>query len=335
MKPGGVLGSMAVLLALSQSAMAACPTPGRPFIEVLVAVEPPDRIIADTLVKHLRAELSGRSIDVCEQATSPSQLARVKLHVKRDGSGSVIAFIGLEDTLLKKGVTREIDLTALPDDVRPTTVATAADELLRAAWTELTLDDAPPPTSPPPVEVVRAVQSTQRQSPSPPERFEIGPFAAGSTSPQRKAIGAGVLGYGWWSPNVGAVSTLEVSRGLAVSSADGESRIDTASIGIGPAVSLFSDHSRSGLRLEILMLGTLARSSGDAGQTAHGTSAMAATVELSTGARVWVRTGGLGWSLGVALRVPIRPVRADDERTTVTAVEGAAGVLSLGAAFVR
>jgi hypothetical protein len=335
MRAARLLRGVALLIAIARSSMAAeCPTAGRPFIEVVVEVEPPDRIIADTLVKHLRAELSSRGIEVCEQAASRSQLGRVKLHVKRDGKGSVVAVIGLEDTLMKKEVTREIDLTALPDDARPTTVATSADELLRAAWAELTLADAPPPTSPPPAEVVEALRSTQKELASR-DNTELGAFASGAVARRRTAVGGGLFANGWLSPRVGIASMLEGGRGLSVESVDGHSRIDTVSIGLGPTVSPFADHARSGVRFESLVHGTLALSSGDAAPTAHGSSATAGSVEVSAGVRAWLRAGPLGWTLGAAFRIPLRPVRADDEQRVVTALEGPSGVLTLGVAVVR
>jgi hypothetical protein len=323
MRAARLLRGVALLIAIARSSMAAeCPTAGRPFIEVVVEVEPPDRIIADTLVKHLRAELSSRGIEVCEQAASRSQLGRVKLHVKRDGKGSVVAVIGLEDTLMKKEVTREIDLT------------TSADELLRAAWAELTLADAPPPTSPPPAEVVEALRSTQKELASR-DNTELGAFASGAVARRRTAVGGGLFANGWLSPRVGIASMLEGGRGLSVESVDGHSRIDTVSIGLGPTVSPFADHARSGVRFESLVHGTLALSSGDAAPTAHGSSATAGSVEVSAGVRAWLRAGPLGWTLGAAFRIPLRPVRADDEQRVVTALEGPSGVLTLGVAVVR
>lgn len=321
-------------LATRPARAAGCPAPGRPFVDVGVEVKPPDVVIATTLVAHLRAELAGRQIDVCEGATAGGHLARVRLQVRRDEAGAVVARIALEDRLLRKEVSREIDLTPLPDDVRPTTVATAADELLRAAWTELTLGDAPAPSAPPPAAVVEAVRATQTR-PLTPLPIEGGALALASVSGHRTSLGGGLLGYLWLWPHLGLTARMEATRGLSVSSTHGHARLDTLAFGLGPVVSPWSVRRRAGVRLEPLVQATLALPSGDAAPGATARDGATSTLDLSLGARGWLRAGDLVLTAGLGVSYTLRPVRASDESSTVTALEGIAGSLSIGVMAMR
>jgi hypothetical protein len=82
-----------------------------------------------------------------------------------DGAAGVLALVRIamlehgkvrvriEDALTE----RVLELAAAPRDAWSVAIAAGADELLRASWVELMLDDAPPPVSPPPPAVERSL----------------------------------------------------------------------------------------------------------------------------------------------------------------------------------
>jgi len=86
-----------------------------------------------------------------------------------DGAAGVLALVRIamleggkvrvriEDALTDKHVERVLALAAAPRDAWSVAIAAGADELLRASWVELVLDDAPPPASPPPRAVERSL----------------------------------------------------------------------------------------------------------------------------------------------------------------------------------
>ena len=74
--------------------------------------------------------------------------------------------ITVRDRLTRKLVERVVPLGAEPLDVWSVLLVSAADELLRASWVELSMPDAPPPSAPPP-DVVREVVARSIDPPLP------------------------------------------------------------------------------------------------------------------------------------------------------------------------
>jgi hypothetical protein len=332
------LAALAALSLLLEGARAAaadptCGTSSRPVVELVLEVEPPDRIIGTTLQQHLRAELGAREIDVCVAPVTPRQpIARVSLHVDHPARGPVVATIRVGDLVTDKRLERALDLTRLPDDSRPLAVAAAVDELLRASWVELTLSDAPRPSVAPPAAVVHAVASSARPSPAAPSPspsiIEVGVVAAASDLVgHRTAFGGEAWIGGWFHPSWALLVRFKAEAGLARASLHGTARADDIAAGARLAFSPVDHDGRFGLRFEAgadVLRVTLAGASSGAAVAADGvqwTGMADATL------RGWARTGPLFWTVSAGAAAALHPARATDNGVPVTAIEG------LGPAF--
>jgi hypothetical protein len=115
------------------------------------------RALRDNVSADFRAAMRLRGIDVCAvDSTSASKpVAVVELRVS--AAKRVLVSIDIHDAITDKRVLRDVDLHAATADARGLVLAQAADELLRASWVELRLEDAPEPAAPPPPEITRAI----------------------------------------------------------------------------------------------------------------------------------------------------------------------------------
>lgn len=154
--------SVALLLASGIAATPAgadaapCPEGDRPWVQVeLEGISP--TVAPGRTLDHLRAELATSGITVCAapRADAPPALATVRL--RATGEGAVSISVEIEDAVTRKGLSRELDLSATPNDARALAVALGATELLRASWAELKLSTAPTGRLAAPPEVHRAL----------------------------------------------------------------------------------------------------------------------------------------------------------------------------------
>lgn len=331
-------GTAMIALLLSATRAAAEPTCGdssRPVVELVLEVEPPDRIIGTTLQQHLRAELGAREIDVCLAPIEPRRpLARVSLHVDHPARGPVLATIRVGDLVTDKRVERTLDLSRLPDDSRPLAVAAAVDELLRATWAELTLSDAPQPAVAPPAAVVRAVASSTRPLPASPSILEVG-FAATASElvGHRTAFGGEAWIGAWLHPRGALVLRFKAEAGLPRSSLHGTARADDIAAGLRFAFSPIDHDARFGVRVEAgadLLRVTLAGESVGAATASEGVHW---TGTADAAIRGWARTGPLFWTVGLGAVAVLHPVRATDDGVAVTAVEGLGAAATAGLVY--
>src|SRR4029077_5107466 len=134
---------------------------------------------------------------------------------------SAVVRVEVHDRITEKVVSRDVSLAAVPSDTRRLTVARAADELLRASWAELTLENAPPPKEPPPPAVIAAVHVPPRRPSSP--RFALGAAAAvdaffGAST----LLGADMVASVWIVPRMRIEARLGARAGLAQSGPEGD-----------------------------------------------------------------------------------------------------------------
>jgi hypothetical protein len=321
------------------SADATCGAQGRPVVELVLEVDPPDRIIGTTLESHLRAELGAREIDVCTTAApspgtaKPGPIARVTLHVEHAAGGGFLATIRIGDLIMDKRVERTINLAKIPADGRPLAVAASTDELLRASWIELTIPDAPPPTIPPPPAVTRAISpGPKRRRPS---LVEVGIAATASDFFGKRVAVGGDLWVGFWvHPRLALELRFAADMGFSRSSSDGSARADTLGPGAGLSVSLAGDHDAPlGLRVSAGADLLLVHLVGTASGSAVATSGTQWTGVADVMVRGWARTGPVAWTLGVGPIAALHGVAATDNGATVTAVEGFGGKADAGLFF--
>jgi hypothetical protein len=131
-----------------------CGSSGRPWVQILETA-PPGSLVPD-FAPLLRVELASRGIDLCASTEAPGAgpIATVLVAPR---PGAVTLTVEVRDALTQKQVRRDVALSAIPVDVRPLTIALAADELLRASWAELALRTSPPAAQPVPPQVIEAV----------------------------------------------------------------------------------------------------------------------------------------------------------------------------------
>jgi hypothetical protein len=144
----------------AQQAAGECGRGERPWVALTFEGQDWPRALRDNVTADLRAGLRLRGIDVCaaDARAARKPVAQVAL---QSASERVLVSIDVHDAITDKRVLRDVDLRAATPDARGLLLAQAADELLRASWIELSLEDAPTPAAPPPVEITRAIQPTQ------------------------------------------------------------------------------------------------------------------------------------------------------------------------------
>jgi hypothetical protein len=320
------------------SATASCGG-NRPWLELVLAVEPPDVLIATTLERHLRADLGMRGIDVCvsvlasASSPNPKPIARVKLEIKRTlvPAEAISATIAIDDAITNKRVERTLNLLPMPNDTRPLIVGVATDELLRASWTELAIEDAPAPTMAPPDVVRTAVASSLRAegaaprslpAPARSERMDLSLGFTAAVYPGRRIAAGTALeaAYAMTGPVV-ATAHLGASYGFARSRPQAEASIDDLQIGLGLGLRFF-DTQVWALRAALggrALVGRY-RATSEAGQPTQTGSAWSAllTADLQGDLRLG---SALYLYVGLGLRLPTRPLRAVANLDTVTAIE--------------
>lgn len=203
---------------LSAQAAAHCGEQGRPWVALTFEGQDWPRALRDNVTADLRAGLRLRGIDVCAaDATAPSK--PVALVALQSASERVLVSIDVHDAITDKRVLRDVDLRAATPDARGLLLAQAADELLRASWIELSLEDAPPPAAPPPAEITRAIQPTQsgaRAGTALGARAAIEHHSGGQT-----LVGADAFIDFWLMQRLGAALALGMRTGLIEHGSDG------------------------------------------------------------------------------------------------------------------
>ncbi len=298
---------------------------GRPTLELLLEVQPPDLVIAANLAEHLASELRIRGIDLCARPPAPrAPIARVRLHVDHPALGPIQATIEIEDAVTNKRLERTIDLTNIPVDGRPLAVASSTDELLRASWVELSVNDAPPPATAPPPAVLRAVaESEDPLRWHPPPHLELGAEVDASTFfGHRYAAGAALMLRGWFLPRMAGLLEAGGDLGIPRSSVHGTVRANDLLATVGAAFAVVPRDRGRGLDVEagFSLLRVSIASDATAGATATPALDWAALVRV--GMRAWLRTDLIRWTVGLSGLAVTRASRGLDTGRDVTSIEG-------------
>jgi hypothetical protein len=141
-----------------------CPTDARGKVVLHADVDP---LVGQEIGDHLRRSLSHRGIAVCSDADASA----VVLEIAPSSDGFAIS-VRIDDPLVHKAASRDLDVTTIPSDARALAIAQAADELLRVTWPERFSDEPPhPPPAPP---APPSATPSRRESASPTVRLGIG-----------------------------------------------------------------------------------------------------------------------------------------------------------------
>lgn len=332
------------LEAIPESASAAPPQRGndRAIVELVLEVEPPDRIIGTTLEQHLRAELGARDIDVAvvppaapaPAPSTPRPIARVTLHVEHQENGAFLATIRVGDLIMDKRVERTIDLGRIPANGRPLAVAASTDELLRASWVELTIADAPAPVIPPPPPVLRAIASPAPARRARPSIVEIGVVGtAVDFFGHRVGFGGAAWVGAWCLSRLLVDLRFAADFGLPRTAPHGSARADTLGPGVGLAFAFMDHDAPLGLRLEANADAVRVHVIGSTSGSATATDGSRWTGLAGATLRGWARTGPIAWTVGLGAVAALHAVAATDDGAAVTAIQGIGGKIEAGVSF--
>lgn len=194
LKRGWALGCMLALLAL-QEGVARADCNGGPAVDVSLELVPRDSQLRDALERRLTAELGTRAIDLCRVLPgNPPVLAHVRVQAPAPELSPALIQIRNAGA----AVERRLEIATLPQEARPSAIASAVDELLQALLADAR-EGAAQPLAAAPEEPARGGAARAEQPPL----LELG--LAGSASSflgQRDALGADVLARVWPASSV-------------------------------------------------------------------------------------------------------------------------------------
>lgn len=303
-----------------------CGRAGKPWVALAFKGDAWSPQLRAEVLADLRAELALQGFEACPLGNRGSQPPLALIEISAEQADRVRVVIGVHDAITEKRVVRDVDLADVAEDGRGLTVAVAADELLRASWAELTLDDAPEPAMEPPPEVDRTL------------RASIAPrFAGGGAGGQRLGVrfatehhtggqtwlgGDALLGL-WFHPRWGTELSVGARDGVAVDADLG--RVDSTAL-LGTAGLRFALLRRGGPFELSAGLGLSAASvqltaEADAGNRARNGAAFGLGAHASGSAGVLLG-GPLELRVDLDLGLPLREVEAVDERDAISSTGG-------------
>lgn len=137
-----------------------CGRAGRPWVSVAFSGQAWTAGLQRAVLEDLRAGLRLKGIDACALGSAGSEPPLALIELAADQKARVSVGIDVHDAVTEKRVIRDLDLGELAADARALAIAAAADELLRASWAELALQDAPQPAREPPAAVEAALRDS-------------------------------------------------------------------------------------------------------------------------------------------------------------------------------
>jgi len=309
---------LASSLAAAEAGADACGAPGRPWIRLETAAIESESINLGEILRHVRAELAMRRIDVCTEGSGSPPAASVR--ITTSATEGVEIAIDVRDAVTDKRLSRTLDLRSLPPDARFLAIAVATDELLRASWIEIALRTAPSPAAPPPPAIMEVVQSELKPEP----RVEIGAQLAfewygGGQEHLGVDVRAGVRPV----RRLTAFLRLGLRQGFEIAAPDGSIRSSAILVGLGCKLALTPPTGPAGLemlgRVDAVRVSFLPTA--DPGALEHPNQATA--VVAAAGLSAWAALGSsLRLVVDATLGAPLRPVQATDTGSQVTAVSG-------------
>jgi hypothetical protein len=310
-----------------------CGVSKRPWVELSFEEGGWEPKLQQSIRADLAAGLRTRGLLVCapDQRGPEAPLASVQLSAAAQARVSVE--IEVHDALTNKYVMREVDIRTLPADARGLALATAAEELLRASWAELALEDAPEPAHEPPQEVVDAVRPVVT---APRDGHVVGVRLVGEHhSAGQTLLGPDVWFDVWFNERFALELAIGYRRGLTESSKHG-SVTSEAAVFSGDA--LFSLVGHGSPVLLMMRAGFSVASLGFEGEPRGNnngykqrglnvTARAALVLRLAIGDVAELR-------LDIGPGVNLRAVTAVDDGDDVTGARGVLGQASLGCGVV-
>jgi hypothetical protein len=306
-----------------------CGETGRPWIRFEQRTDERRVDGIEEIVRHVRAELARKEIDVCF-AGKGAPIAVVDL--LRASPSSVEVVVDVSDSVTHKRVSRALDLKAIPPDARNLAVAVGTDELLIASWVEVALPREEKKQAAAPPAVTRAVSRELEPEP----HAEIGSAFVF----EHFAGGQSFLGldarFGYFVLRRLSVTLRGgLRQGLREETENGSVRSGAWLLGAGARVGLLPHAETFGVDALARVDAVFVSFTGEPIEGAVAESHTATTWVGTAGVALWARPIralrlGLEGSLGAAFR----SVAATDSGSTVTAIEGLASAFGGEVALV-
>ncbi len=258
-----------------------------------------------------------------------------KIVIKGSDGPKVAVQIEIADKVTTKTVLRTIDLNTVPRDGWILTIALSADELLRASWAELLIEDAPEPEVEVPAAVTQAVEETTTESRGEPRLLlEVG---ASGLMLSSSWMGLGLeAGIGVRvSPRVFLLGRFGWRRSPWVEAEFASLRSDLVTGGISTRVELTRPEGRFGLGTVFgLTVGGLGYEI-DPVPGYAGRNITKAVVLAHGGLVIWTELSGfLQPFLEAGLSIPVLGTRAIDGDEVITDFGGVGGKAVVGVNFL-
>ncbi len=307
-----------------------CPAHGEPWVsvEIAPAVPEPGRVLA-----QLRAGLSERGIALCRASSSSKQPAIAAITLSAPEGERVSIVVDVADRVTDKRVSREIDLSTMPRDAWPLSLALAADEVLRASWAELALASAPPPKARVPPEVRRVVRDSLAEPPRPREPSAAlgAAFVGDLYSGGQRQLGVDARVAFFLTPRFFVHASAGLRAADTIEAPHGKVRSNAFVFGLGPGFSLTDPSAPLGLEAlaRAELIGVRYRAEADATATASDRTGLAAYAKAGV-AGYAAPEEGLRVTLELTLGGPLRSISVRDSGSEATAIEGLALSAALG-----
>jgi hypothetical protein len=279
----------------------------------------------------LRVELASRGIDLCASAEAPDAgpIATVLVAPR---PGPVTLTVEVRDALTRKEVRRDLALSTIPVDVRPLTIALAADELLRASWAELALRTSPPAAQPVPRQVIEAVHEELPASSTAGVPVEVGVGFVWEQYARGLAMyGADARLGVWLAPRLELSAQIGLRSAPVTTAPDGTVQPSALSMSALGLFALLRGDSRWGLdgvlRLALERVSFVPTPRGSAsGSTRDGYAVLA-----GLGPQGWIAiVPALRIGASVLATLPLRGLEAADGGAAFVGIEGLGCTAQLG-----
>ncbi len=305
------------------TAQEACGANDRPWVGLSFNWDSSFRSFEQTVLEDLRAGFRGREIDVCRSSAGPEHDPVASVTLSHQAQTTAVVSVEIRDTLTRKRVARDVDLSQVPADGRAFAVALATDELVWASWAELALERSVEEKRTPPPEVERAVK---RDLPKPPPERpapRLGPRAAFEWfSGGQRHIGPDMTLLFELSPHFQLDVGAGLRQGLDVDSDRG--KIQSSAISVSSALRLVWFRTQSlqlgiptGVRFGWVNL------QGKPNDDATGAEFTGALLSVRSGLDAdWHVAGPLWLDAGITLGAAVRSVEATDGGDRATGTSG-------------
>ena len=283
----------------------------------------------------LRAGLRVRGIGLCGAQEQPEvkPIATVVLHW--NPFDAPLVSVEVQDDVTNKRVLRDLRLASIAPDARALALAQAADELLRASWVELQLQDAPKPVRPAPQVVQQTVQLPVEQRGEALQTKVLGArFASEIYGGGLRLLGADAYIAFWLAEHLGVSVAIGARASAGIEAPNGTIDASALTASGGLMVALWPHDARFNVLINGLVhVGELALTGRGNMMSVRSQSQMAFIVSGRLDVTSVLRlTEGLQIELGLGPGASLRAATASDTLSSVVSTRGIElhGTLGLG-----